>query len=246
MTAKMKKICHHQLPIPIRAHLASAMSNDVDAATVAENKRLKMMLDQVQGALKRKEEELKQKDKTIDDQRDELKQKVKTIDDQRDELKQKDSQLNFSRWLMLTDIQPIMQASTDLMSYCDAMKSFRTIFNDFTPPSADCRIANSGRTTVEIRTGLLDTALFERAHGWPLDPACSRTWEPLLEPLLREVQGRDLKSLIQMTVHGFKYGRGKRENHAGLINNRFNFLAVGKQFMLLDLLQVLGWIVLTL
>ena len=145
---------------------------------------------------------------------------------------------------MLTDIQPIMQASTDLMSYCDAMKSFRTIFNDFTPPSADCRIANSGRTTVEIRTGLLDTALFERAHGWPLDPACSRTWEPLLEPLLREVQGRDLKSLIQMTVHGFKYGRGKRENHAGLINNRFNFLAVGKQFMLLDLLQVLGWIVL--
>ena len=64
----MKKFCHHQLPIPIRAHLASAMSSDVDAATVAENKRLKMMLDQLQEALK-------QKDKTIDDQRDELKQK---------------------------------------------------------------------------------------------------------------------------------------------------------------------------
>ena len=154
-----------------------------------------------------------------------------------------EAQLDCSRWVTLMDLGRVENPVKAAKCYEEVASRTRPIFAEFSPPSGAAQLEKHYRPKIMIKTGVLDTAMFEKAHLWPYDQVCSKDWQPVITPWLqsKSVHGLTFDQLVDMAVRGYSKVRGgNRIAHAGLAHGRFNFLGHPNQFYLLDLHQLSG------
>ena len=139
-----------------------------------------------------------------------------------------------SRWMALADFSHHHAPLCCNTEYEDFARRNGATFSPFCLCRNDTVAEKLVRSNPVIKKGILSKGGFEMAHLIPFGVDCNTAWKPLFAPIVRASGASpNIDKLVDLLFYGSQ-GNNRRNNNTGIIHNRFNFLALGRQFHLLD------------